>query len=66
MQYYIISDSLAAELGLRKYRKGNATDGWLVNQGDLATIGTEKALEQGAMPVKDQEARKFINSLNKK
>lgn len=66
MQYYIISDSLAEELGLKKYRKGNASEGWLVNQGDIACIGSKKALEQGAMAVNEQEARYFVDSLNKK
>lgn len=66
MQYYIISYSLAEELGLKKYRKGNASEGWLVNQGDIACIGSKKALEQGAMAVNEQEARYFVDSLNKK
>lgn len=66
MQYYIIPDSLAEELGLKKYRKGNASEGWLVNQGDIACIGSEKALEQGTIAVNEQEARYFVNSLNKK
>lgn len=66
MQYYIIPDSLAEELGLKKYRKGNASEGWLVNQGDIACIGSKKALEQGTIAVNEQEARYFVNSLNKK
>ena len=66
MQYYIIPDSLAEELGLKKYRKGSASEGWLVNQGDIACIGSKKALEQGTIAVNEQEARYFVNSLNKK
>ena len=66
MQYYIITDSLAEELGLKKYRKGNASEGWLVNQGDIACIGTDKALEQGAIAVTDKEAKYFVNSINNK
>ena len=66
MQYYIIPDSLAEELGLKKYRKGNASEGWLVNQGDIACIGSKKALEQGTIAVNEQEAKYFVNSLNKK
>ncbi len=54
MQYYIIPDSLAEELGLKKYRKGSASEGWLVNQGDIACIGTDK------------EAKYFVNSINNK
>lgn len=66
MQYYIIPDSLAEELGLKKYRKGSASEGWLVNQGDIACIGSKKALEQGTIAVNEQEAKYFVNSLNKK
>ena len=63
MQYYIITDSLARELGLTKYRKGNAADGWLVNQGDLAVCGTERALAEGGIAVSENEAKEFINLL---
>lgn len=66
MQYYIIPDSLAEELGLKKYRKGSASEGWLVNQGDIACIGSKKALEQGTIAVNEQDAKYFVNSLNKK
>lgn len=66
MQYYIIPDSLAEELGLKKYRKGNASEGWLVNQGDIACIGSKKALEQGTIAVNEQEAKYFVNSINNK
>lgn len=66
MKYFIIPDSLARELGLTNYRRGNVVDGWLVNQGDLATVGTDVALQQGAIAINEREARDFINSLNKK
>ncbi len=66
MQYYIIPDSLAEELGLKKYRKGNASEGWLVNQGDIACIGSKKALEQGTIAVTEKEAKYFVNSINNK
>ena len=66
MQYYIIPDSLAEELGLKKYRKGSASEGWLVNQGDIAWIGSKKALEQGTIAVNEQEAKYFVNSINNK
>lgn len=65
MQYYIITDSLARELGLTRYRKGNATDGWLVNQGDVAVCGEERVLAEGGIAVTEQEAREFINLLNR-
>ena len=63
MQYYIITDRLAQELGLTKYRKGNATDGWLVNQGDLAVCGAERALAEGGIAISANEAKEFINLL---
>lgn len=65
MQYYIIKDSLAKELGLTRYRKGNATMGWLVNQGDVAVCGTERVLAEGTA-VTEKEARDFVNLLNRK
>ena len=63
MQYYIITDSLAQELGLTKYRKGNAADGWLVNQSDLAVCGTERALAEVGIAISVNEAKEFINLL---
>lgn len=66
MHYYIITDSIARTLGLTRYRSGNATDGWLANQSDLAVYGTERALDEGCTKVSEREAREFVKSLKTK
>lgn len=66
MHYYIITDSIARTLGLTRYRSGNATDGWLANQNDLAVYGTEKALAEGCTEISEREARNFVKSLKTK
>lgn len=65
MKYYIIPDSLAEELGLKKWRRGNVMDGWLVNQSDLAAVGVDNALNAGAIAITEREAREFVQSLKK-
>lgn len=59
--YYIITEEVAAELGLKKYRYGNDSDGYLVNIGDLAVYGVEKALEKGAREITAREAAVFVD-----
>jgi len=59
--YYIIPKEVAEELGLKKYRYGNDSDGYLVNIGDLAVYGVEKALEKGAREITAREAAVFVD-----
>lgn len=60
MKYFIIPKEIAEELGLRPFRHGNGADGYLVNIGDLAVYGVEKAIDNGAREITAEEARKFI------
>jgi len=59
--YYIIPKEVAGELGIEKYRHGNANEGYLVNIGDLTVYGVEKALEKGAREITVQEAKVFAD-----
>lgn len=61
MKYFIIPKEMADELGIRQYRHGNGADGYLVNIGDLAVCGVEKAIEHGAREITANEARVFTN-----
>lgn len=61
MKYFIIPQSIANALGITAYRYGNAADGYLVNIGDLAVYGMEKALSEGAREVSEREATEFVN-----
>lgn len=65
LKYYIIPDALGQTLGLTRYRHGNAEDGWLVNIGDLAVYGVERAEQEGARMVALREAKDFVNRHNK-
>lgn len=60
MKYFIIPKEIADELGLSPFRHGNGANGYLVNIGDLAIYGVEKAVENGAREITVEEARKFV------
>lgn len=60
-KYFIIPKEVAEELGITAYRHGNGTDGYLVNTGDLAVYGVEKAVDNGAREITPQEAKEFAN-----
>lgn len=60
-KYFIIPKSIADELGIREYRYGNGSDGYLVNIGDLAAYGVERALQNGAREITATEATEFAN-----
>lgn len=59
MKYYIITARQAEELSLKRCRAGNDCDGYLVNIGDLAVYGPERAVDDGAREVTIAEAKEF-------
>lgn len=61
-KYFIIPKEIADELGISEYRYGNGADGYLVNVGDLAAYGVEKAIEKGAREITAAEATEFTNT----
>lgn len=61
MKYFIIPREIADELGISQYRYGNGTDGYLVNTGDLAVYGVERAIQNGARVITAKEAKVFVN-----
>lgn len=60
-KYFIIPKEIADELGISEYRFGNGSDGYLVNAGDLAVYGVERAVENGAREITATEATEFAN-----
>lgn len=60
-RYFVIHREIADELGISQYRYGNGADGYLVNMGDLAVYGVEKAMENGAREITAKEAVVFAN-----
>jgi hypothetical protein len=62
MKYFIIPKEIANELNIDRYRHGNGADGYIVNSGDLAIYGVERAIEHGAREVTAEEAREFVNN----
>ena len=65
MKYYIIPAEIAESLNLTQYRLGNSTKGYLVNIGDLAVYGVERAESEGAVEVSLKQAKRFVKQLNK-
>lgn len=63
-RYYIITEQIAAALGIAAYRLGNSRDGYLVNVGDLVPYGVEKAVEDGAREVSTEEADQFVKQIS--
>lgn len=61
-KYFIIPKEIADELGISEYRFGNGSDGYLVNAGDLAVYGVERAVENGAREITATEATEFANN----
>lgn len=61
MKYFIIPREIADELGISQYRYGNGADGYLVNTGDLAVYGVERAIQNGAREITAREAKVFVN-----
>jgi hypothetical protein len=60
-KYFIIPKVIADELGISEYRYGNGSDGYLVNTGDLAVYGVERAIQNGAREITATEATEFTN-----
>lgn len=60
-KYFIIPKEIADELGISEYRYGNGSDGYLVNTGDLAVYGVERAIQNGAKEITATEATEFAN-----
>ena len=60
-KYFIIPKVIAEELGISEYRYGNGSDGYLVNTGDLAVYGVERAIQNGAREITATEATEFAN-----
>ncbi len=60
-KYFIIPKVIADELGISEYRYGNGSDGYLVNTGDLAVYGVERAIQNGAKEITATEATEFAN-----
>lgn len=60
-KYFIIPKEIADELGISEYRYGNGSDGYLVNTGDLAVYGVERAIHNGAREITATEATEFAN-----
>lgn len=60
-KYFIIPKEIADELGISEYRYGNGSDGYLVNTGDLAVYGVERAIQNGARERTATEATEFAN-----
>ena len=60
-KYFIIPKVIADELGISEYRYGNGSDGYLVNTGDLAVYGVERAIQNGAREISATEATEFAN-----
>lgn len=63
MKYYLIPAELADALNIREFRKGNTGTGYIVTQGDLAVIGVDSALADGAREVTAKEAKEIIKSI---
>lgn len=61
MKYFIIPREIADELGISQYRYGNGAEGYLVNTGDLAVYGVERAIQNGAREITAREAKVFVN-----
>lgn len=65
MKYYIIPAEMAESLSIARYRIGNSTKGYLVNIGDLAVYGVERAESEGAVEVSLKQAKRFVKQFNK-
>lgn len=63
MTYYLIPFALASRLGVTQFRHGNSSVGFLVTAGDLAPVGIEAAVAEGAAPKTEAEAINIINQL---
>lgn len=58
--YYLVPDFIAQELNLSKYR--HAVDGgYILSESDLEAYGIDKAVEAGAIPMDENEAKSLIN-----
>ncbi|MCH3994284.1 MAG: hypothetical protein LKE54_04405 [Prevotella sp.] len=63
MKYYLIPAKLADALNIKEFRKGNDEKGYIVTQGDLAVVGVDNAITDGAKEVTAREAKTIINSI---
>jgi hypothetical protein len=63
MKYYLIPAELADALNVREFRNGNTDMGYIVTQGDLAVIGIDSALADGAREITVKEAKDIIKSI---
>ena len=62
MKYYLVPSLLAEQLNLTEFRMGGE-EGFIVTAGDLAAFGVERAIENGATEITEQQAKEYINKL---
>ena len=65
MLYYLIPETMAEQLSLTAFRKGNS-GGYVVTSGDLTPYGIDKAVADGAHAITEKEAAEYIKNLNRR
>ena len=63
MKYYLLPYLLAVRLGITDFRHGNSAIGYIATSGDLAAVGVESALAEGARELTEAEAMNIMNKL---
>lgn len=58
---YAVPGPIASELNLKDYRQSDGKGKYLLSQRDLRCYGIEKALEEGAVELTADEAKRMFN-----
>lgn len=58
---YAVPGQIASELNLKDYRHSDGKGNYLLSQRDLRCYGIENALEEGAVELTADEAKRMFN-----
>lgn len=63
MKYYLVPEPLASRLNVKAFRHGSTAIGYIVTVADIAAIGVDEAMKQGALEISEKKAISIINKL---
>lgn len=61
--YYLVPEAIVFGLGLKDFRTGDGKGNYILSQSDLDPYGIEKALDEGAKTLSNEEVAEIINNV---
>lgn len=61
--YYLVPEIIVSGLGLKDFRAGDGSGNYILSQSDLDAYGIDKALDEGAKILSNEETAEIINNV---